>query len=75
MPFLDHCFVDQVTETVQIFDVDLDTTASSLNTHYRRSEVSSTEELNAHLQHSRALPHTCRVMFVAFGLSLLGSCG
>lgn len=75
MPFLDHCFVDQVTEAVQIFDVDLDTTVSSLNVHYRRSKVSSTEELNTNLQHSRELPRTCRVMFVAFKLSLLGSCG
>ena len=75
MPFLDHCFVDQVTEAVQIFDVDLDTTASSLEVPYRRSEVSSIEELNAQLQHSRELPRTCRVMFVTFELSVLDSCG
>lgn len=74
MPFLDHCFVDQVTEAVQIFDVDLDTTVSSL-VPYRRSEVSSTEELNAHLQHSRELPRTCRVMFVDFELLVFGCCG
>lgn len=66
MLFLDHCFVDQVTEAVQILDVDLDTTVSSLDVHYRRSEVSSTEELNAYFQQSRELPRTCRVMFVAF---------
>lgn len=64
MSSLELCFVDKVTEAVQIFDVGLDTTASSFQVPYQRSEVSSTEELAAHFQNYRELPCQCRVMLV-----------
>lgn len=72
---LDHCFVDQLIETVQIFDVGLDTAASSLEAPYQRSEVSNTEELTAHFQQSREYTHTCRVMLVALSPFIPYVCG
>jgi hypothetical protein len=62
MASLDHCFVDQLTEAVQIFDVGLDTTASPLKVPYQRAEISNIEELTAHFQSSSQNSQPCRVM-------------
>lgn len=72
---LDHCFVDQLTEAVQVLDVGLDTTESSLEVPYQRAEISSIGELTAHFQSSSQSNQTCRVMLVVPKALIIYGCG
>lgn len=71
---LDRCLVDDLTETVGITETGLHLTGSSSEQFCRKSEISTTEELQTHFQTSPEFSYTCRVMFVTLQACIPSVC-